>query len=40
VTGRGIGRKYLQADGIHLTAEGHAMLAAQLLPSTIQALRH
>jgi acyl-CoA thioesterase-1 len=39
VTGHGIGRKYLQADGIHLTAEGHAILAAQLLPSVIQALR-
>jgi acyl-CoA thioesterase I len=38
VTGRGIGRKYLQADGIHLTAEGHALLAAQLLPSVIHAL--
>jgi acyl-CoA thioesterase I len=25
VTGNGIGRRYLQADGIHLTAEGHAM---------------
>jgi acyl-CoA thioesterase-1 len=40
VTGSGIGRKYLQPDGIHLTAEGHALLAAQLLPSVIQALRH
>ena len=40
VTGNGIGRKYLQADGIHLTAEGHARLAAQLLPSVVQALRH
>lgn len=39
VTGHGIGRKYLQADGIHLTAEGHALLAAQLLPSVIPALR-
>ncbi len=38
VTGRGIGRKYLQADGIHLTAEGHALLAAQLLPSVVHAL--
>jgi acyl-CoA thioesterase I len=40
VTGSGIGRKYLQADGIHLTAEGHAMLAARLLPSVVRALRH
>jgi acyl-CoA thioesterase I len=40
VTGNGIGRKYLQADGMHLTAEGHAMLAAKLLPSVVQALRH
>jgi acyl-CoA thioesterase I len=40
VTGSGIGRKYLQPDGIHLTAAGHALLAAQLLPSVIQALRH
>jgi acyl-CoA thioesterase-1 len=40
VTGSGIGRKYLQPDGIHLTAEGHTRLAAQLLPSVIQALRH
>jgi acyl-CoA thioesterase-1 len=39
VRGHGIGRKYLQADGIHLTAEGHAVLAARLLPSVIQALR-
>ena len=39
VTGRGIGRQYLQADGIHLTAEGHAALAAQLLPAVITALR-
>jgi acyl-CoA thioesterase-1 len=40
VTGNGIGRKYLQADGMHLTAEGHAILAAKLLPSVVQALRH
>jgi hypothetical protein len=25
---------------MHLTAEGHAMLAAKLLPSVVQALRH
>jgi acyl-CoA thioesterase-1 len=40
VTGNGIGRKYLQADGMHLTAEGHAMVAAKLLPSVVQSLRH
>jgi acyl-CoA thioesterase-1 len=40
VTGSGIGRKYLRPDGTHLTAEGHAHLAAQLLSSVIQALRH
>ena len=39
VTGGGIGRNYLQADGIHLTAEGHAFLAARLLPSVVAALR-
>ena len=40
VTGSGIGRKYLQPDGIHLSAEGHAVLAAQMLPSVIRALGH
>jgi acyl-CoA thioesterase I len=40
VTGSGIGRNDLQADGIHLTAEGHAVLAARLLPSVIRALGH
>ena len=39
VTGHGIGRQYLQADRIHLSVEGHAALAAQLLPSVIAALR-
>ncbi|WJR81530.1 GDSL-type esterase/lipase family protein [Bradyrhizobium sp. NP1] len=39
VTGNGIGRKYLQADGIHLSAEGHAVLAAQVLPAVVRALR-
>ena len=34
VTGAGIGRKYLQADATHLTAEGHR-LAARLLPSVV-----
>jgi acyl-CoA thioesterase-1 len=38
VTGNGMGRNYLQADGIHLTAEGHAFLAARLLPSVLAAL--
>jgi acyl-CoA thioesterase-1 len=38
VTGAGVGRKYLQADGTHLTAEGHAFLAARLLPSVMRAL--
>jgi acyl-CoA thioesterase-1 len=38
LTGAGVGRKYLQADGIHLTAEGHAFVAAQLLPSVMRAL--
>ena len=38
VTGSGIGRKHLQADGIHLTAEGHTFLAARLLPSVVAAL--
>jgi acyl-CoA thioesterase I len=40
VTGNGVSRKYLQPDGTHLTAEGHAFLAAQLLPSVIRALGH
>lgn len=40
VTGAGVGRKYLQVDGTHLTAEGHAFLAARLLPSVIRALGH
>jgi acyl-CoA thioesterase I len=39
VTGHDTGRQYLQADGIHLSTEGHAALAAQLLPSVIAALR-
>jgi acyl-CoA thioesterase-1 len=40
VTGSGIGKQYLQADGTHLSAEGHARLAAQLLPSVVRALGH
>ncbi|WP_375414947.1 GDSL-type esterase/lipase family protein [uncultured Bradyrhizobium sp.] len=38
VTGSGVTRKYLQADRVHLTADGHALVAARLLPSVIQAL--
>jgi acyl-CoA thioesterase I len=38
VTGGGVGSKDLQADGIHLNAEGHARLA-RLLPSVVAALR-
>src|ERR1700712_1499362 len=33
VTAAGVTRKYLQADGTHLTAEGHTFVAARLLPS-------
>jgi acyl-CoA thioesterase-1 len=40
VTAAGVTRKYLQADGVHLTAEGHAVVAARLFPSVIQALGH
>jgi acyl-CoA thioesterase-1 len=40
VTGNGIGRKYLQPDGIHLSAEGHGVLAAQMLPAVMRALGH
>jgi len=32
------GLKYRQVDGIHLTVEGHAAMAARLLPSVIRAL--
>jgi acyl-CoA thioesterase-1 len=38
VTGAGVTRKLLQADAVHLTAEGHAVVAARLLPSVIRAL--
>jgi acyl-CoA thioesterase-1 len=38
VTAAGVGRQYLQPDGTHLTAEGHAFLAARLLPSVMRAL--
>jgi acyl-CoA thioesterase I len=40
VTANGVGRGELQSDGIHLTAEGHALLAARLLPSVVRALGH
>ena len=36
----GLTRKHLQVDGVHLTAEGHAVVAARLLPSVIHALGH
>jgi acyl-CoA thioesterase-1 len=36
----GLSRKHLQVDGVHLTAEGHAAVAARLLPSVIWALGH
>jgi acyl-CoA thioesterase-1 len=38
VTPSGVGPKDMQADGIHLNAEGHARLAARLLPTVIAAL--
>jgi acyl-CoA thioesterase-1 len=38
VNGAGVTRKDLQADGVHLTAEGHALVAARLLPAVIRAL--
>ena len=40
VTAAGVSRKHLQPDGVHLTAEGHAVVAARLLPSVIRALGH
>jgi acyl-CoA thioesterase-1 len=40
VTANGVGRGDLQADGTHLTAEGHARLAARLLPAVVRALGH
>jgi acyl-CoA thioesterase-1 len=36
----GLSRKHLLPDGVHLTAEGHAVIAARLLPSVIRALGH
>jgi acyl-CoA thioesterase-1 len=35
----GLSRKHLLPDGVHLTAEGHAVVATRLLPSVIRALR-
>jgi acyl-CoA thioesterase-1 len=40
VTAGGVTGKYLQPDGTHLTAEGHAFVAARLLPSVVRALGH
>jgi acyl-CoA thioesterase I len=40
VTPGGVGPKDMQADGIHLNADGHARLAARLLPSVVAALGH
>jgi acyl-CoA thioesterase I len=40
VTAAGVTRQHLQVDGVHLTAEGHAAVAARLLPSVIRALGH
>ena len=34
----GVTRNHLQADRVHLTAEGHAVVAARLLPSVMRAL--
>ena len=41
-TGRELGRgsEYRQVDGLHLTAAGHARVAAGLVPAVVQALRH
>jgi acyl-CoA thioesterase I len=36
----GLGRKHLLPDEVHLTAEGHAVVAARLLPAVIRALGH
>jgi acyl-CoA thioesterase I len=36
----GLSRKHLLPDGVHLTVEGHAVVAARLLPSVIHALGH
>ena len=37
-TAAGPGRQYRQADGVHLTREGHRLLAGQLLPKVLRAL--
>ena len=35
-----ISKRYKQEDGVHLTAEGHHILAGQLLPQLVEALSH
>jgi acyl-CoA thioesterase-1 len=40
VTAGGVTKSDMQADGTHLNADGHARLAARLLPSVIRALGH
>jgi acyl-CoA thioesterase-1 len=40
VTAAGVSRNHLQPDGVHLTAEGHAAVAARLLPAVMRALGH
>jgi hypothetical protein len=37
-TANTVPRRYRQQDGRHLTAEGHRLLAAQLLPEVVRAL--
>jgi acyl-CoA thioesterase I len=37
-TANAIARRYRQADGRHLTEEGHGLLAAKLLPEVMRAL--
>jgi hypothetical protein len=34
------GSSYRQLDGVHLTAQGHAMLAQRLLPQVVAVLAH
>jgi acyl-CoA thioesterase-1 len=40
LTASGVTKSDMQADGTHLNADGHARLAARLLPSVIRALGH
>ena len=40
VTAAGVVKSDMQADGTHLNADGHARLAARLLPAVIRALGH